>query len=415
MSGLDEARCAGGSWSPSYKTIAGCILCSMIVHGSFLFFAMGDVQFVYFSLARLRSKPQVKIGDHDDKMPKPAIPQWELQNRSRVHTKTKTILLWNWWFSRENWWFKTMGRVPFTETKCRVHDCIITTNKTTQPYADAILFHLRNTPYGSLPRDHPTNQIWIIFNMEAPVHTRHGLALRAFDNVFNWTASYRTNSDLYIPYYYHLIKNNSTKNTSLNVASGKNKMAVALSSNCGTFNKRESLVAALSSVIGVDVYGACGQKHPCSPKNKTCKDLLLKPYKFYLAFENANCVEYITEKLWRALKKGMIPIVYGGRIEDYTHLAPPNSFLHLDNFTSIRELATYMKRLDRNDDEFNRYFQWRSSYSIEYTENEQFVCSVCAKLHHKPLVKRTVVMSKWWDASKDCTLGLRTWKSKFKI
>lgn len=34
-------------------------------------------------------------------------------------------------------------------------------------------------------------------------------------------------------------------------------------------------------------------------------------YKFTLAFENAICNDYITEKLWRPLVVGSVPIYYG--------------------------------------------------------------------------------------------------------
>jgi len=34
-------------------------------------------------------------------------------------------------------------------------------------------------------------------------------------------------------------------------------------------------------------------------------------YKFTIAFENAICDDYITEKLWRPLIVGSVPIYYG--------------------------------------------------------------------------------------------------------
>lgn len=34
-------------------------------------------------------------------------------------------------------------------------------------------------------------------------------------------------------------------------------------------------------------------------------------YKFTLALENAVCNDYITEKLWRPLEAGSVPIVFG--------------------------------------------------------------------------------------------------------
>ena len=59
----------------------------------------------------------------------------------------------------------------------------------------------------------------------------------------------------------------------------------------------------------------------------------LLPYKFYLAFENSDCEDYITEKFWRTLNKTLsIPIVMGKG--NYKALAPPNSYIHVDDFTS---------------------------------------------------------------------------------
>lgn len=38
---------------------------------------------------------------------------------------------------------------------------------------------------------------------------------------------------------------------------------------------------------------------------------ILAQYKFSLAFENAVCRDYITEKLWRPLVVGSVPVYYG--------------------------------------------------------------------------------------------------------
>ena len=52
------------------------------------------------------------------------------------------------------------------------------------------------------------------------------------------------------------------------------------------------------SSIFLQVYGQCGT-HSCLRANaKQCFELLSKNYKFYLAFENANCRDYITEKFF---------------------------------------------------------------------------------------------------------------------
>ena len=48
----------------------------------------------------------------------------------------------------------------------------------------------------------------------------------------------------------------------------------------------------------------------------------------------ASFHRYITEKFSRALEHKTIPIVLGATLEEYTKVAPQDSFLHVDNFTS---------------------------------------------------------------------------------
>lgn len=52
--------------------------------------------------------------------------------------------------------------------------------------------------------------------------------------------------------------------------------------------------------IDVDIYGKCGNL-TCSHEND-CFDDLAEDYKFYLAFENALCPDYVTEKFFRTLR-----------------------------------------------------------------------------------------------------------------
>lgn len=67
-------------------------------------------------------------------------------------------------------------------------------------------------------------------------------------------------------------------------------------------------------------------------------------YRIYLAFENSNCDEYITEKLWyNAYFKYAIPVVMGGSRRNYEELCPPESFIHVDDFDSPQSLADYLR------------------------------------------------------------------------
>ncbi len=55
----------------------------------------------------------------------------------------------------------------------------------------------------------------------------------------------------------------------------------------------------------------------------------------------------------------MVPIVLGAYKEDYISTLPPHSYINVDDFRLIRELAAYLKYLDQNDTAYAAYFAWR--------------------------------------------------------
>ena len=57
-------------------------------------------------------------------------------------------------------------------------------------------------------------------------------------------------------------------------------------------------------------------------------------------------------------RNGLLPIVMGAPKSDYTRAAPPNSFIHVDDFSSPRQLAEYFHLLNSDDEMYNRYFDW---------------------------------------------------------
>ena len=70
-------------------------------------------------------------------------------------------------------------------------------------------------------------------------------------------------------------------------------------SNCRETNNRKQYAQELQKYIPVDIYGKCGTK-TCPRSTETeCFEMLNRDYKFYLAFENANCKDYITEKFFK--------------------------------------------------------------------------------------------------------------------
>ena len=86
-------------------------------------------------------------------------------------------------------------------------------------------------------------------------------------------------------------------------------------SNCDsdTSNRMEfvkALKAALTNLT-IDIYGKCSENG--QRLTKETEVTLLQEYKFYLAFENSLCKDYITEKFFKALEANIIPIARGAR------------------------------------------------------------------------------------------------------
>ena len=75
--------------------------------------------------------------------------------------------------------------------------------------------------------------------------------------------------------------------------------------------------------------------------------MLERDYKFYLAFENSKCLDYVTEKFYNALLFSIVPVVYGGA--DYNAIgAPKNSYIDVRIFQS-RNVYYYCCRDDNTN------------------------------------------------------------------
>ena len=126
--------------------------------------------------------------------------------------------------------------------------------------------------------------------------------------------------------------------------SSKTKLVFWAVSHCETASKRELYAEALQQFITVDIYGKCGPLECPNAESIDCFISLSREYKFYLAFENSLCSEYVTEKFWRTVRLPIVPVVMGGT--DYKKIAPPNSFIDVNDFPTVEALANYLLYLD---------------------------------------------------------------------
>jgi hypothetical protein len=79
---------------------------------------------------------------------------------------------------------------------------------------------------------------------------------------------------------------------------GKPKQVLWVASNCFTPNNRSQVAYNLANYINVSIYGKCGAGRI---SQQQMQFYMQHVYKFYLAFENSNCRDYVTEKLYNSL------------------------------------------------------------------------------------------------------------------
>ena len=141
----------------------------------------------------------------------------------------------------------------------------------------------------------------------------------------------------------------------------KNKShGVTVISNCADPARRYRIIGKLREYIDIDVYGRCGQ--PCPGDYASCLDLL-KPYKFYFAFENTDCRDYVTEKYWRVLERGQIPVVAWKHSME--GLVIPGSYINVYDFKDLDSAGKHIKKVSENRTLYNSYFKWKTDYVIE--------------------------------------------------
>ncbi|XP_068243431.1 4-galactosyl-N-acetylglucosaminide 3-alpha-L-fucosyltransferase FUT5-like [Palaemon carinicauda] len=296
---------------------------------------------------------------------------------------------------------------------CSVKNCDITYDSSLADKADAILIHLHRTKGpSSFPNRTNFKQRWIWLTDECPYYTfmmAKDKDISHYNGYFNWSMSYRMDSDVPVPYgrTLEMTYDEASLYEKVDYFKIKSNFTAIMGSNCGGGNKRWDYVKELKKYMDLDVYGRCGTLKCPGHFTRDCD--ALNSYKFYLAFENANCREYITEKAWwNAIQKGAVPVVMGGKVEGYRKLLPPKSFIHIDEFQSPKHLAEYLLSLSKDSTKYMEYHAWRSRYRVVnehgYLGAPVFhYCRICEALNYNdPAPKTYNNMEVFWNKNTDC-------------
>ncbi|XP_068623147.1 alpha-(1,3)-fucosyltransferase C-like isoform X2 [Battus philenor] len=342
------------------------------------------------------------------------------RKKDRLPAGIKYILLWT---QKDYEPFPRLGegQRAFIKNNCPMSNCYVTDDKFffggNITKFDAIAFNGRNidhlSQYG-LPKNRTPHQKYIFFNMESS--DNYPICNEIFNGYFNWTATYKLNSD--IPFPYIQIRNRKGEvvgpkpdmkwdeklviHEDLTFIQNKSKAAAWFVSHCSSRSERKKLVKVLQKYLdpyglSIDIYGGCGPlKCPRNAK-KSCDDMLERDYFFYLSLENSFAEDYVTEKLLTALHHNTIPIVYGGA--DYSRFLPPNTYLDALKMRPS-DLAATMSRLTLSPELFSQYFRWKSQYTYLDPSTSDSVCELCAALNNDTMMRRPTVYEdfrSWWN------------------
>ncbi|CAJ1070868.1 alpha-(1%2C3)-fucosyltransferase 7 [Xyrichtys novacula] len=297
-----------------------------------------------------------------------------------------TILVWYWPFGRS---FTLKGDMCWD--RFQIPHCRLSDKRSMFPLADVVVFHSQELLLGQqkLPSDlpRPQGQRWAWMSLEAPPNETN---LHQFAHLFNMTVTYRRDADVTVPYGEVQPKEDGDVEE---VPQNKSSLVCWVVSNYNTQHRRSQVYKNLTETIPVKVYGRWARKP------LTSRSLLhtISCCYFYLAFENSGSKDYITEKLWRnAYQGGAVPVVMGPPLDDYKAVAPPKSFIHVDEFSSVKELGNYLQQLAEDKERYREYFTWKQKWRVKlHTDWRERLCRICLQYDCLPQHKVYSDLAAW--------------------
>lgn len=208
---------------------------------------------------------------------------------------------------------------------------------------------------------------WALFHEESPKNNpilHHQTTIE----LFNHTSTFRRSSDYplvtqMLPSLDDLMK--KPKYDVHDKSTDGLAAVLYVQSGCNPPSDRDEYVSELMKYIKIDSYGACLHnkdlpqefKNPLTMDDEGFHNIIAK-YKFTLSFENAICEDYVTEKLWRPLILGSVPIYKGSpTVQDW--MPNNHSIILVDDFPRPQDLADYITSLDQNDKDYTKYLEFK--------------------------------------------------------
>lgn len=313
------------------------------------------------------------------------------------------------WYNPPNYLQKRPAAYKRTFDKCQYSNCRLLTGRSHVQNSDAVLFY----PIGAPKTLHRApGQIWIFVEHESPyLYSRlsHTLTLPFWSKAYNWSMTYNVdNTDIPLPYGKIRKRAIPVRKNYTRIWEQKTGGALIITSHCKTHSNRLEYIKELNKYYPVEILGSCGKKWSCGKRtlHNDCFEILNK-YKFYLAFENAFCKNYFTEKIFENFAYDTMCVVRGGLKGDIGHHFPNGTVISVDDFDSPKSLGAYLKRLASSRDEYIEFLKRKDQYeSVTYEELYQDgLCEICKRLNYQDKYQKVLTLNtsqeeKQWCSSK---------------
>ncbi|XP_034836327.2 alpha-(1,3)-fucosyltransferase C-like [Maniola hyperantus] len=313
------------------------------------------------------------------------------------------------------------GQSAFIKQECEYINCYITYNKDllkdNYQNFDAVVFNIRDMvkfPTEDVNLKRSSEQKYIFHSLDSSEN--YPVCNSFYDNFFNWTWTYKLNSDIpqtliniyndknvwvgpkkNLTWVQKMIRRDRFNRNAFN----KTKAVAWLVPRCKTKTKYQDFINELKNELKgynytLDLYGPCGNKKCPNGRISKCLKMIEKRYFFQLVLEDSFAEDYVSERMVKALSYIVVPIILG--ISDYKSFLPPGSYINAQSY-DMKKIGAIIDYLMKYPDTYYLFFDWRNHYYYTARPRSQ-MCDLCTKLNNNETVSSQTIyrhFRKWWN------------------
>ncbi|XP_034482407.1 alpha-(1,3)-fucosyltransferase C-like [Drosophila innubila] len=286
--------------------------------------------------------------------------------------------------------------------------CIVTgiQNYATLPI-DAVIVNA-DRPYSllGLEKIRHTANFLLVFAAKNPLSLAQNPLMQYSEFYFNFTMTYRLDSDLHWSDYYFSTRLKLHQPVKEFVQPDRNFMTNMTDHLASKIRNRLKLKHLLAVYMSYEVneytesqgiYLEELRKHMELNMIKNCHELNeCLPYKFMLIFEPSSCPDFVHSQVYMALTNFVVPVVISNG--DISQLLPPGSYISGNDFLIPERLAQYLIKIGSQSHLYEQFFWWHSKYLLH--QIRQPYCSLCKELKKPRRERKPEEFQKWWTQYK---------------